>query len=127
MLGVLANLEGIDSYKAIETIVNDINSAAIGELEKQKYFKQIRIFVQFRKQFENQLTKAMESVSTFFREEDDFLYRRGEKRGIVRGIEKGKKIIVKNLLKSSSFSDKEIANIAEVTIDFVKDIRANKL
>jgi hypothetical protein len=73
----------------------------------------------------------MESVSTFFKIEKDFLYRIGEKKGMekgeVRGIERGMErksfILVKNLLVESDFTVAKIASVAAVTEAFVRKVK----
>lgn len=70
----------------------------------------------------------MESISTFFKEEKDFLYRRGEKKGIEKGIEKGKGEsclqFVKNLLvEFDHLPVAKIASLAGVTEDFVLKVK----
>ena len=80
----------------------------------------------------------MESVSTFFKEERDIFFIRGEAKGLEKGFEKGfekglkkgeakaKTAILKNLLLSGKFTDAEIAEIAafaDVTDDFIKNLR----
>ena len=74
--------------------------------------------------------QIMESVSTFFKEEKDFLYRRGEKKGIEKGIEKGEEKvkrtsfeIVKNLLVETDFTVAKIASLAVVTEAFVRKVK----
>jgi predicted transposase YdaD len=71
----------------------------------------------------------MESVSTFFKEENDILYmvgeRRGVEKGMEKGVEKGKIIEVKNLLTKTNFSLEEIAEIAEVAVSFVEKVKAS--
>ena len=76
----------------------------------------------------------MESVSTFFKEERDIFFIRGEAKGLEKGFEKGlkkgeakaKTAILKNLLLSGKFTDAEITEIAAfagVTDDFIKNLR----
>ena len=62
----------------------------------------------------------MQSISTFFKEEEDFLYQRGEK----KAKEKRNQEVAKSLLLESDLSDEKIARIAKVDVDFVKKIRA---
>ena len=45
------------------------------------------------------------------------------KEGIEKGIEKGRTAVVKNMLWRKRFAMKEIAAIAEVSIDFVKSVK----
>jgi predicted transposase YdaD len=80
----------------------------------------------------------MIKVSDFFKEENDFLYRKGEikgqETGEARGEEKGRKIgkeqaisaFVKNLIAEPGISDEQAARIAEVKIDYVLSLRAQK-
>jgi predicted transposase YdaD len=81
----------------------------------------------------------MESVSTWYKEENDFLYRKGRKlgviegklegilegklEGIVEGKLEGKLEVVESLIKKLELSDNHIADLAKVDIDFVKRVR----
>ena len=116
MLGILANLDEDDPKKAIYGIVNEINMATVSHLEKEKYFKQLRIFVQLRTNIEHHLEEAMQSVSTFFKEENDIFYRKGANKKTL--------VFVTNLLLKFNFSDEKAAEAAEVSIDYVRDVRA---
>jgi len=58
----------------------------------------------------------METITKFFKEENDFLYRKGE--------EKKSHAVVENLLLSFGFTDEQAAKAADVSVDFVKKIRA---
>jgi len=90
MLGILANFGKEDSYIAVKSIVNQVQSFTKGDFAESRYFRQLRIFVQLRSSVEQQFEKAMETITKFFKEEKDFLYRKGEIKGIEKGIEKGK-------------------------------------
>jgi hypothetical protein len=57
----------------------------------------------------------MDSIAPFFSPEKTFLYK--------RGLAKGKKILVKNLLRKTRFSVARIAELAEVSEDFVLEIK----
>lgn len=52
-------------------------------------------------------------------EEKDILYRRGE----LKGIEKGKEAVVKNLLLNTNFTIGKIASLSDVTEAFVKKVK----
>lgn len=58
----------------------------------------------------------MQSVSTFFKEEEDFLYQRGQKE---RNQE-----VAKSLILESDFSNKKIAHIAKINMTYVEKLRA---
>lgn len=59
----------------------------------------------------------MEAVSKFFKEERDFLYRRGE---VKKSYD-----VVENLIVDFGFTDEQAAKAAEVSIDFVQKVRAD--
>lgn len=59
----------------------------------------------------------MEAVSKFFKEEKDFLYRKGEA--------KKSYDVVENLIVKLGLSDEKAAEIAEVSIDFVQKVRTD--
>jgi len=63
----------------------------------------------------------MQSVSTFFKEENDIFYRKGER----IGIEKARHTVIENLLTKLGVSDEKAAEIAEVSVEYVKEIRAS--
>lgn len=59
----------------------------------------------------------METVSKFFKEERDILYR--------RGAQKKSYDVVENLIMELGLADEQIARIAAVSIDFVQKVRAD--
>ncbi|CAM4399524.1 hypothetical protein SAMN06265348_11674 [Pedobacter westerhofensis] len=58
----------------------------------------------------------MESISTFYKEENDYLYRKGE--------EKKSHAVVENLILKLGLSDEEAADVAEVDVAYVTKVRA---
>lgn len=127
MLGLLANFGKEDKYQAIKFVVNDIQSATVSDFAKARFNNQMRIFMQLRKSIEPQFHKAMESISTFYKKENDYLYRQGEEKGKEDGKVEGRaetnRLIVTNLVMKLNLTDEQIADIAEVDIAYVKTIR----
>ena len=124
MLGILANFGKEDGELVARSIVHAIGSSAKGEFEQRKNYKQLRIYAKLRKNIELQIVKAMESVSTFFKEEEDFLYLKGEAKGEAIGEEKKGREVVENLIVKLGLSDEQAAIGAAVDIGYVKKIRA---
>ena len=143
MLGILANFTTQETYEVAKSIIEGIQTFASGEFAESRYFKQLRIFVQLRSSVEQKFERAMQSVSTFFKEENDFLYRRGEAKGLEKGLAKGLekglakgkaaqarreekkcRTIVENLILELGSSDEQAARIAEVSVEYVKNVRA---
>ena len=62
---------------------------------------------------------------------DEYLKMVGKEEGLEQGLEQGRlegeensrRLFVGNLLKDSDFSIEKIASLANVTVDFVKDIK----
>ncbi len=61
----------------------------------------------------------IEPVSTFFKEEKDFLYRKGE----VKGREEERLKVITNLIAKPDLSDEQSLAIAEAPIGVVKSVR----
>ena len=50
---------------------------------------------------------------------------KGMEKGMEKGIEKGKREVIENLIIKLGLSDKQVADIAEMPVSFVKKIRAS--
>ncbi|SEN32773.1 conserved hypothetical protein (putative transposase or invertase) [bacterium A37T11] len=126
MLALLADLKDADPYEVTEQIVKAINEEPVEVSEKEKRTQQLRILTQLRT-FESLFEKAMVKLASFFKEERDPFYIKGEERGKLEGKEEGKlegkEIVVENLITKLGFSNKQAADIAEVSMDFVQNIR----
>lgn len=72
---------------------------------------------------EEQLRRAREKAMAEGRAEG---IAEGEAKGKAEGEVMGKAEVIKNLLSSNKFSISEIAELAEVTVEFVKQIEAEK-
>ena len=127
MLGLLANFDNEEIFDAVKSIVESIHVSTEDNLTRSKYFEQLRILVKLRNKVAPHLKKAMESVSTFFRKEEDMWYREGEAvgeaKGEARGETKKSQVVVENLIRKG-FTDELAAEIAEVDLDFVKKLHA---
>ena len=65
----------------------------------------------------------MQSVTTFFKEVNDFLYKKGFKKGYEEGRNEVNLKYVTNMIVQSDFSDQQIASVVEVPLSFVKSVR----
>ncbi|MEH6307842.1 hypothetical protein RYH73_19465 [Olivibacter sp. CPCC 100613] len=63
----------------------------------------------------------MLKVASFFKEENDPFFRRGEEKGEIKKSYE----IVENLLIKLGLSNEKAAEIAEVSVDFVQKVRAD--
>ena len=118
MLAILADFGGKDPKRVVEDIVNQVIATSKGNFSKLRHLRQLRILAQLRNLASNKLA-IMDSVAGFMSDEKDILYRRGE----LKGIEKGKIAIVKNLLLKTDFTIAKIAGLTNVTEAFVKKVK----
>jgi predicted transposase/invertase (TIGR01784 family) len=135
MLGILADFEGRNTYDVVKRIVDEIHDSSKDNLNKSRYFKQLRILAQLRLGIDKEILKAMEGISSFFKIENDLWYQQGEKKGKIEGERKGKiqgkeegkkelaYAVVENLLTEFSFSDEEAARVAGVPVGYVRELR----
>ena len=121
MLGILANFGKDDKEGAIESIVDRMMAIpSPGDFARSRHFNQMRILVQLRSSIELYFEKVMQKVSTFFKEEKDFFYKRGE----AKGEERKSMLVVENLIVKLGLADHQIVELAEVDLAFVQKIRS---
>lgn len=123
MLGILANFGKEDSYRAVKSIVDQVQSFTKGDFAESRYFNQLRIFAQLRSSIDQQFEKAMETITKFFKEEKDFLYQKGEVHGLVKGREEKELEVVTNLIINFGLPDEQVAHIAGVPLSFVEGVK----
>ncbi len=114
ILSVLANFQQENEEDILKQIISRIDENTESDLSLKRYFNQLRILAQLRNldiKFEN----AMESIAKYINEERDVLYLRGQKKAEER--------FVKNLLDKMTFTLEQIADIAGVSVEFVKNVK----
>jgi len=80
----------------------------------------LRILVQLRN-FTKPLEEIMLKVASFFKEENDPFYRRGE----LKGEERKNYEFVRNLILDFDFTDEQAAKASQTSIAFVQKVRAD--
>ena len=140
LLAILANFGTEKEEKVIAAIIRQVRRAVGSDLTAGKYFNQLRVLAQLRN-LPFKIEDMLDSISTFFKEEKDPFYIRGQKKGIElgreegieegieKGIEKGEAkkgfIVVANLIEKLGLNDEQAADIAKVTVEFVKEVRSS--
>jgi predicted transposase/invertase (TIGR01784 family) len=138
ILAILANFENEEPVAAIKNILQAVKDSTDSSFAENRYFNQLRVLMQLRN-FKNQFDKAMESISTFFKEENDPLFYRGEVKGLEKGREEGlekglqkglqkgrqegREEVISNLLENLGLPDEQVARIANVPLKLVQKIR----
>ena len=113
ILGILANFKGENPENALKQILVRIKETTKGDFSLNRYFNQLRVLAQLRN-LELNLKNAMDSISEYIKEERDVLYLRGQEREQTK--------FVTNLLQKLNLPFEQIADIAGVTVDFVKSV-----
>lgn len=94
----------------IENIIQRLEETTNTELTLKKYLQQLRILAELRR-LDLKIDEIMESIAKYINEETDYF------------VVKAKKQIVENLLTKTSHTLEQIADIANVSIDFVINIQ----
>lgn len=123
LLAVLADFGKDKPEEVITKVLQSVEKAESDGLEGNKYFEQLRILVQLRN-LAKQFNIAMLKTSTFFKEERDPLYQKGEAKGLQKGAQNKGFEVVKNMLLSGRLTVAEIAVFAGVSEDVVHSIKA---
>ncbi|WP_229313214.1 hypothetical protein [Larkinella terrae] len=122
VLSILADFQGEAPDKALQQIIHRIEETTTGDLALKRYFNQLRVLAQLRN-LELTFKEAMDSIEKFISEERDVLYLRGLDKGEEKAKKQTQTKFVTNLLLKTDFSVERIAEITDVSIDFVKAIQ----
>ena len=117
ILGILANFKGENPENALKQILVRVKETTKGDFSLNRYFNQLRVLAQLRN-LELNLKNAMDSIAEYIKEERDVLF--------LRGLDKGQQTeqmkVVTNLIQKLNLPFEQIADIAGVTVDFVKSV-----
>ncbi|GAB4025047.1 RpnC/YadD family protein [Spirosoma gilvum] len=122
VLGVLGDFKGDTPEIAIGHIIQRIEETVIGDFPLMKYFRQLRVLAQLRNLGDHLKDIAMDSIAKFVSVEKDAAYMVG----FDKGEEQAQIRFVKNLLAKSTFTIEQIADIADVSVEFVQQMQAEK-
>jgi len=100
--------------------LQEIRSVAGGDLTQSRYFNQLRVLVQLRK-LEHQFDEAMETITKFFKEEKDPLFRRGEAKGEAKGELKERTAIAREM-KRDGISVDQIAKFTKLSAEEIQKL-----
>ncbi len=125
LLAVLANFKPAESPVILGRILDRLTETANGPLVLEKYRSQLRVLVQLRN-LKPIFDDAMDNLTDFFKKENDIYYILGERKGEAKGEAKKERLVVKNLVQQTDFTNEQIAALASVSVDFVKKIRRSR-
>lgn len=114
LLAILSDFKGQSAEDVVQQVVTRIEETARGDFSLKRYFQQLRVLAQLRN-LQEQIDKTMDSIAEYINEEKDVLYVRGERKA------KGK--FVTYLLRNTGHTMQQIADTAEVSVDFVLEMQ----
>ena len=114
LLSILANFDGDNAEVAIRQIIKRIDETSSGDFAFKKHFNQLRVLAHLRN-LGLKLDKTMDSILPFIKEENDVLY--------IRGQRKTRERFVRNLLTQTDWSVEHIADVVEVSVEFVEEVK----
>ena len=98
--------------------MHEVRIASKDDFSENRYLQQLRILIQLRN-LAKQFNQAMETISKFFKVEKDPLFQKGKEEG--KGV--GKTEVIQNLIIKLGFTDEQAAEVGNVSIDFVRNLR----
>jgi hypothetical protein len=111
------------------TIAKALLSRRIDKQKVRSLLNFLRYYVRLENpaannKFEEEINVITQTSRTMGIEE--FLLDRAKKEGIKEGVEQGKREFVENLLTKTSFSIKQVADIASVPVAFVRKVKKDR-
>ena len=115
ILGLLSNFGSRSPQMVVEEMVKQIHDRTGSSLDFQRYLNQMRIFSNLRK-LQPIMDIVMERITEFFEKEIDPWFKEGGEKRTIQ--------FVKNMLLAGSLPIEMIASLADVSIEFVLNIKS---
>ncbi len=146
IMAILADFKGKEKSQVIQEILTCLKNKAKNKKKLHKLIMQMEILSNLRN-LQPEIVKQLSVMSIDYDVKNDFRYQQGIEQGVAQGIEQGieqgvaqgieqgieqgaaqgdlrrAKIVVKKMLLKGSFTIQEIADFADVTVDFVKNVQ----
>ncbi|GAB3705118.1 hypothetical protein GCM10027592_37180 [Spirosoma flavus] len=110
ILAILSDFGEEKPEKALSQIIHRLEETTTDQQTFQKHLRQLRVLSKLRK-LDLKFDDMIRNMDKYIDEENDYLYIRGQQK------------IVANLLKKLNLTIDQIADIAEVSVDFVKKVQ----
>ncbi len=127
ILAILSDFQNESPEIVVEKILARVAAMSGDTIKLLKYLKQLSVLSRLRNLEEITIKKA-KAMTLNYDVEQDFWYQEGIEKGIEKGMEKGeekeKTAIILRLLKSDKLTLEEIASVAEVSVDYVRQLQA---
>jgi predicted transposase YdaD len=128
ILAILGDFEGQDPLEVVRAILTRLKETNRDEMALRKYIRQLSILARLR----NLTTETQKQINDMGLIDElidniaeDPLYQEGVLKGIEKGREEGEKRmrnLIMKMLKENTLSIEKIAELAEVTVEYVQQV-----
>lgn len=118
VFAVLGDFGSLQAEHAAQAIVERLKQTSTTDAELARHLQQVRILANLRR-LTPFVEQIMDSITEYIREEDDFLFRKGER----KGEQKSKQEAILKFLKDGILTSQQLASYFEVSEAFVEDLR----
>ena len=123
IMAILANFEDEKPNKVIEKIIRKLQETKQTPISFQKYVTQLSTLSRLRN-LSNQIKNIIDQMPITYNIKEDAFYKEGKKTGEKKGEKKSKDKMIINLLKMNVLSFDKIAQAAEVSENYVREVAA---
>jgi hypothetical protein len=110
ILAILSNFGNEKPENALNQIIHRLEETTTEQRTFQKYLRQLRVLSKLRK-LDLKFDDMIQNMAKYIDAENDYLYIKGQEN------------IVSNLLKKLNFTLEQIADMAGVSVEFVKNVK----
>jgi len=114
VFAVLGNFSSTQPAQASAQIIERLQQTSADGTELSRHLQQLRILANLR-QLIPFIEQIMESITNYIKEEDDYFFKKGEK--------KGKQEAILRFLKAGILTTKQLSTFFEVSEEFVEELR----
>ncbi len=118
ILTALCDFKQEEIQAVLQKIITRLQALSKDEITLQKYIRQIMTFGRLRN-FNQYITQTLKDMAIVYDIEKDPLYKEGELRKTIRGIQR--------VLEKNKFTLEEIADLFEVGLDFVLKVQKGEI
>ncbi|MDJ1491841.1 hypothetical protein QNI19_02785 [Cytophagaceae bacterium DM2B3-1] len=130
VFAILGDFGNTNPQQAARQIYERLRDTSTSQLELDRHLQQLRVLANLRK-LTDYIETMIDSISNYIKEEDDILFKRGERKGKLEGEQKGrlegeqkgKREAILKFLKDGILTTQQLATYFDVTEEFVEDLR----
>ena len=126
MLAILSDFQNEDPTEVVRQVLERLLKASADKTKLQRYIRQLTVLAQLRS-LREETQKQIRTMPITFDITKDSLYIQGKQEGKEEGKEEEKKKLIISFLKTTNLSVAEIAQAAEVSQKYVKELQAKHI